>query len=501
MITFGNEGLQSSVNNSNNLQAAKKSDEFELLKRKYKKLEKENKMLKATLDELINLTETLKSSFKNTESMYITISDSFKNVLGEKFYNTGLANSSDNLIRSQILNSHDNILNLNQGKSLNCLATGQLAELNKDRNNNSSLNLNGSSNLPININLNSNTNITNIYNNNGNESRVTTSFNNKILNWNDNTQCKISNLDEEETKRKSSLDDSKHNSRKNSLKRNSNDKNVVLTLGEENTYCKFNLENNNKEKENINAIKLGDHNIDNDLDVKSGFEIESKSNDNMDAVRDPNDSSKGKDFENNLEREFSEKSNNSSINNKFNEDKKEFLNSPNEDLSDKNILNNTNTNDNSTYKDSNKNSNASHSNKLENKDNRNFSSEINLELEFENITKLILDNHSKKDENNEDFLNKLADNLSELQKKFFQIKFEKEEYEKINIEILKTLKQTEENYNIISVKYDELNKYIDILYKSIHSILVLSDNTNDKAQTVKCEPVPSYLRFINNVIN
>ena len=28
----------------------------------------------------------------------------------------------------------------------------------------------------------------------------------------------------------------------------------------------------------------------------------------------------------------------------------------------------------------------------------------------------------------------------------------------------------------------------------------MSENNNEKVQTIKCEPVPSYLRFINNVI-
>lgn len=516
MITFGNESLQNSLNNSNNIQTSKKSDEFELLKKKYKKLEKENKMLKATLEELINLSEILKSSFKNTENMYVTISDSIKGALSGKFYNTGLANSTDTLLKSQILGSQENLLNLNQGSSLNFFATGQLAELNKNginnNVNNSSVNLNNSPNLPININLNSNTNITNIYNNADGSNATSTNINNnnKSLSLDDiSSKGKASNSeaeDEKENRGRSSRDEFKENSdnpRKNSLKKNSSDKNIVLTLGDEHPNSKSNFEKNTKEKEKTNAISL----IDDCKNSKMISENESKNYNNLNAINNIKttyDLSNAEIKENNLEKEFSEKSENSSLINDKNTEKKDIPKVQNEENIDKNLNNNNtnaNTNDNSTNKDSNKNTNGSQNQKLENKDNKNFSSEINLEVEFENITKLILDNQNKKEENNDEFLNKLADNFTELQKKFFQIKFEKEEYEKINTDILKNLKQTEENYNVISAKYDELNKYIDILYKSIHSILVLSDSSDEKTQTIKCEPVPSYLRFINNVIN
>ncbi len=57
------------------------------------------------------------------------------------------------------------------------------------------------------------------------------------------------------------------------------------------------------------------------------------------------------------------------------------------------------------------------------------------------------------------------------------------------------------NVKDLNNKCDDLNKYIDVLYKSIHSVLILSDSTKEKVNIIKCEPVPSYLRFINNTIN
>jgi hypothetical protein len=513
MITFGNESLHNSMNNSNKIQVAEKNNQFTLLKKKYQKLEKENKMLKATIEELINLSENLKTSFKNTESMYITISDSIKNPLIGKLYNIGLgfANSSYNITKSEILGLQDNLLNLNQGNRLNFSSSGHISEFNKNGiNNNSSLNLNNSVNLPININLKSNTNITNIYNNNKNSSSK--SILNRDLNINavdnSNNFTKISNSEignSKENKRRSSCDELKDFSNylsKSSLKKSSKDNNIVLTLGEVDSNSKISFENYNKDKENFNSINLI-------IDCKKNefshmiSENESKSLNNLNVLNNVNNLSNVKD--NLINKQFAEKLNNSCLNNKTNKMKSEMFKEQNQNV--KSINNNNNnldiiTNDNSTNRDSNKNSNASQNNKLtENKDNKNFGPEINLEIEYENISKLIVENQSKKEENNDELLDKLAENFSELQKKFFKIKFEKEEFEKINIEILKTLRQKEDNYIIMSAKYSELNKYIAILYKSIHSILVLSDSSNKKTQTIKCEPVPSYLKFINNLIN
>jgi len=514
MITFGNESLHNSMNNSNKIQVAEKNNEFTLLKKKYKKLEKENKMLKATIEELINLTENLKTSFKNTESMYITISGSIKNALSGKLYNTGLgfANSSDNLTKSEILGLQENLLNLNQEDRLNFSSSGQLSEFNKNgTNNNSCLNLNNSVNLPININLKSNTNITNIYNNNRNSSSKSYISNkdlniNEVDNSNNCTKISISEIgNSKENKRRFSCDELKDFSNdlsKSSFKRSSKDKNIVLTLCEEDSNSKISFENYNNDKENFNSINLI-------IDCKKNeisnmiSENESKSSNNLNVLNNVNNLSIVKDIV--INKQFAEILNDSCLNNKTNNLKSEMFKEQNQNV--KSINNNNNnldtiTNDNSTNRDSNKNSNASQNNKLtEKKDNKNFGPEINLEIEYENISKLIVENHSKKEENNDQLLNKLAENFSELQKKFFKIKFEKEEFEKINIEILKTLRQKEDNYIIMSAKYVELNKYIDILYKSIHSILVLSDSSSEKTQTIKCEPVPSYLKFINNLIN
>jgi len=53
----------------------------------------------------------------------------------------------------------------------------------------------------------------------------------------------------------------------------------------------------------------------------------------------------------------------------------------------------------------------------------------------------------------------------------------------------------------LNIKFDDVNKYIDVLYKSIHSVFILQDTTKEKVNIIKCEPVPSYIRFINNTIN
>lgn len=509
MITFGNESLQNSKNNSIKEQVIKKPDDFELLKKKYKKLEKENKMLKATLEELINLSENLKMSFKNTESMYITISDSIKNVLSGKLYNSSLVNSSENLIKSKILSSQENLHNLNQPSSLNFLENGKLDEMQKNSiNNNSSLNINSSVNLPININMHSNTNITNIYNNRSSNEKL----NDKLNNMNEIIKINNKNADGsdlENINKENLIHDKSFQGDIISeiIERNCKDKNVVLTLGDEDSNPNNNLENNNKRKENYNALNLVVES-DRDENLKISSENQTKNLNNLNASNDLNTASKENVHDKKYEKEFSEKIDNSLLNDNISSNLDHNIKGPKEDKIDIRINNNinantnNNTNENSTNKDSDKNSNASQNIKLlENKENKNFGSEINLDIEFENITKFILDHQNKKEDISDDFSNKLAESFSELHKKFLHLKFEKEEYEKINIEILKILKQTEENYQNVIAKHDELNKYIDILYKSIHSILVLSDNSNEKTHTIKCEPVPSYLRFINNVIN
>jgi len=510
MITFGNESLQI----SNNLNP-KKLDEHELLKKKYRKLESENRALKSIIEEMMGLSENLKISFKNTESMYITISDSIRNVLNGKHYNSGMALSTDNLLKSQNIGSQENLINLNQGNNFNFFASQSIADLNKIPNVNPSLNIDNKNNPQININLNSNTNITNIYNN-GSTNEVTNS-NNKIINQNEekNENIIVNSFNDElnkenkenvnikkenkEEKRVKIIEDTLNNSQNNqnsnnnsprkvSSLRNSFEKDVVLTLGED-LHNKKIFENNNKERENLNIIDL---NISGKQDYKANLENARKSLNNNNAIESQNnyiiDGTKISD------KEFSEKINISNLN-KDNNNELEKIDQKNAKI----IVNNNNSNENSTKESNKTSSNASNQNKNEIKE-KIYASETNLEVEFENLTKIILEN-LKKDKSSEESMNKLADNLYELQKKYLQIKYEKEEYEKVNLEILKTLKQAEDRYNHIYSKYEELNKYIDILYISIHSILVLSDNSNEKTHTIKCEPVPSYLRFINNIIN
>ena len=88
----------------------------------------------------------------------------------------------------------------------------------------------------------------------------------------------------------------------------------------------------------------------------------------------------------------------------------------------------------------------------------------------------------------------LIDFIMNFHRNFLEKIEEKKEIEIKNIELDLYLKE-------LTSKCEDLNKYIDVLYKSIHSVLILSDSTKEKINIVKCEPVPSYLRFINNTIN
>ena len=88
----------------------------------------------------------------------------------------------------------------------------------------------------------------------------------------------------------------------------------------------------------------------------------------------------------------------------------------------------------------------------------------------------------------------LLDFLMNFQKNYCEKIEEKNEFEMKSLELELYLKE-------LTSKCEDLNKYIDVLYKSIHSILILSDSTKEKTNIIKCEPVPSYLRFINNTIN
>lgn len=154
MITFGNESQQNSNNNSNN-----KNEEIDNLKKKYKKILQENKVLKALLDETIGYSEKLRSSFKNNENMYISISDTIKLVLNnQKFYNQNLE-KNENFSQLKI-NSKENLRNSTNNS--NYFASTSVAEPNPNLTTNSDIHLNKLNN--ININLNNSTNITNIYN-------------------------------------------------------------------------------------------------------------------------------------------------------------------------------------------------------------------------------------------------------------------------------------------------------------------------------------------------
>jgi len=530
MITFGNENLHQSINN-NNIITSKKIDEFEILKKKYKKLEKENKALKTVIEELMGLTDNLKLSFKNTENMYLTINDVIQSLLKGKLYNKEATNNaSDIFIKSPITDSHENICNFSRENSLNITSLNSISEFNK--NPNQSLFLNNG-NQPININLNSSTNITNIYNNtNHNEINNETDINNlqnksKIESKNtteiDNSSIKIdeNNLKDKkdlniekksEVNKKEILIDEKNyqsdinTSKSHSILKNTFEKEVILTLGEDLNNLENKPENKKSKKELLNSFTKNDEK---NFIEEQTTEIVRKFSNNRDLIKNNEYNSNSNNYEH-KERHSLETINKSDVlninleNNNINEDsdKKESNSNENETKTHKyNYNNNINssTNDNST-KDSYKNSNP-HQNKFDIKSNKNFSSEVNLESEMEIISKLIFDYSNKKEDNNEEILNKLAESFAEMQKKFLQIKLEKDEYEKLNSEILKNLKLTEENYLIISSKYEELNKFIDIMYKTIHSILVLSDSTETKTQTIKCEPIPSYLKFINNIIN
>lgn len=100
----------------------------------------------------------------------------------------------------------------------------------------------------------------------------------------------------------------------------------------------------------------------------------------------------------------------------------------------------------------------------------------------------------EKDLNLNRISNEILTYTENLHQKFFEKIDERKELEIKNIELDLYLKE-------YTNKCDDLNKYIDVLYKSIHSVLILSDASKEKVNIIKCEPVPSYLRFINNTIN
>lgn len=114
-------------------------------------------------------------------------------------------------------------------------------------------------------------------------------------------------------------------------------------------------------------------------------------------------------------------------------------------------------------------------------------------FEFENFFL-----EKKEEKNNEKIYKEILNDLINF---FIDIlkNFEKKMLEKFNLE--KKNKDLEIYLKDLNEKCDELNKYIDVLYKSIHSVLILTDTTKDKVNIIKCEPIPSYLKFINNAIN
>jgi len=503
MINISNDALNV-PNNINN----RKLDEYELLKKKYKKLENQNKELKAIIEEMIGLSENLKISFRNTEIMYVKINDLIKRDLSEKTYNSGITVNSENLLKSHKNGSQDDLINLNRGKSLNFFDSQSVPGIKKLPIISSNKNIDNK-NSQININLNSNTNITNIYNigiaNEVNNSNMKVNSQNDekiqhiIINnsKNDLNASNDSNIKESKYEIAVNNYEKDFNSyqirekvdncspKKISSLRNSFEKDFIISLGED---------MNNKKNFIMNDKEIEYSNI---FDNNQSKEKENNNN-NVEIGRKSSIQTKYKSLSDDIKLNEKEFSNYSNINNNNHEDKISSLKIEEKSNKEK-ITNDNNSIENSTKDNNNNTSNSSNQNKNELKE-KIYATENDLEVEFDNISRIFSDKENKLN-NNVDLVNKLNNNFNQIKKKFMQIRLQKEEYEKKNLNMLKTLKESGDNYNSVYAKYKDFNKFIDFLYKSNHSILVFNEVKDDIIHTIKCEPVPSYLRFINNIIN
>lgn len=547
MITFGNESQVHSNNHSNKI-----ADEAEMWKKRYKKLEKENRVLKAVIEEMMEISENLRTSFKQTENMYNNINDKLKNIINTKFYNTGYQMKLENLLSStQNIASKEFLIQSNQNyhasKSVPDLKNNNINDI--SHNTAANLNINPL-NPQININLNSNTNITNIYNN-ANSNSISNSNNVKDASANNSNMENLNNQNNainnysSQNKGFENLNISSYVKDNNLTSPNMN--NVVIDSCSNTNYSKNGIENSvkslaiessstnnnsdsgkillpknmlerdqavdshkeyyannlNNETKNIEQFVSSNDNLNINTSgiLESSIKINNKEIENIRNTSDENlnvynliklencnfdKNNTSNNFAMMQDNETTGLINTNSISkniDSFNEKKKNTLpiNNTSENFLNKNINNPINQNSTSFM--------------VNNNDN-NLGDQINYKDDDDDAKEA--DISDKKYQ--EDFL-KMHENIIELTKENTLINIHNQELGKINSDITSQLKITEEKYKILSEKYEELNKYIDILYKSIHSILVLTDLQPGNATTIKCEPIPSYLKFINNVID